>query len=557
MRGIRLALLCLSLAGCASVAPDPRSAAPASADSKTGETTRTVAPSTLPPGSTATGPHSAPDQLGSLLKTVPGALGDTASPAPPGDIWERIRRGFAMPDLDTPIVEQRTRWYASQPEYLERMMRRSSRYLYYIVEQIEARGMPTELALLPFVESAFQPEAVSSAKAAGLWQFIPSTGKDFDLAQNHWKDERRDVVESTRAALDYLQKLYDQFGDWRLALAAYNWGEGSVGRAIERNRRAGLGTGYVDLRMPLETQHYVPKLQAIKNIVADPKRYAVSLPAVVNEPYFVQVHPTRDMDVNTAARLAGMKLADFTALNPAHNRPVIPAAHNTPILLPADKVDLFTANLAAWEATGQPLASWTTYKLAQGDTLATVARRAGISEAQLREANRVPARYKPTPGSTLLIPRDESMDADITAASLAGQFTLVPEQQMRRITYRVRKGESVQSVAARYQIAPQDVIRWNSLTKNSLFAGQRLTLEVPAAAARSAASAGAKTGGGKSAGSKTASSKTASTQGAGAKKTQAATGKKSPAGAAKARSSAKTAGAKGESGKAALAAAQR
>lgn len=534
MGGIRLALLCLSLAGCAGVAPDRHAAASADTDAKAAKT--------------ATGPRAAtaPDPLGSLLHTAPGgASGDTASPAPalapPSDIWERIRRGFAMPDLDTPLAEQRTRWYASQPEYLERMMRRSSRYLYYIVEQIESRGMPTELALLPFVESAFQPEAVSSAKAAGLWQFIPSTGKDFDLAQNHWKDERRDVVESTRAALDYLQKLHDQFGDWQLALAAYNWGEGSVGRAIERNRRAGLGTSYTDLRMPLETQHYVPKLQGIKNIVADPKRYAVSLPAVVNEPYFVKVHPTRDMDVRTAARLAGMTLADFTALNPAHNRPVIPAAHNTPILLPADKVDLFTANLAAWEATGQPLASWTTYTLASGDTLAAVARRAGISEAQLRDANRVPARYKPTPGSTLLIPRDESMDADITAAGLAGQFTLVPEQQIRRITYRVRKGDTVQSVAMRYQVAPQEVIRWNNLTRNSLFAGQRLTLEVPAATARSTATAGAK-----AAGSKSASDK----------KVPAGAGKAAPT--AKPRSgSAKTAGAKGASGKTALAQTKR
>jgi membrane-bound lytic murein transglycosylase D len=522
MGAIRLALLSLSLAGCASVAPDPRGAVPATGPAATSSSaapsTARTAPTPSAPGATVAAPARAataatPDAMSALLQTVPGAVGAESStaPAPPADIWVRIRRGFAMPDLDTPLVEQRTRWYASQPDYLQRMMRRSSRYLYYIVEQIESRGMPTELALLPFVESAFQPEAMSSAKAAGLWQFIPSTGKDFDLAQNHWKDERRDVVESTRAALDYLQKLHDQFGDWQLALAAYNWGEGSVGRAIERNRRAGLGTSYVDLRMPLETQHYVPKLQAIKNIVADPARYSVALPAVVNEPYFVQVHPTRDMDVRTAARLAGMKLEDFTALNPAHNRPVIPAAHNTPILLPADKVDAFTANLAAWEATGQPLASWTTYKLANGETLAVVARRAGISEAQLRDANRVPARYKPTPGSTLLIPRDESMDADISAASLAGQFVLVPEQQMRRITYRVRKGDTVQSVAARYKLAPQDVIRWNGLTKNALFAGQRLALEVPAAATRSGTST-AKAAPGKpaqSAGAKSAAPKPA------------------------------------------------
>ena len=554
MGGIRLALLCLSLAGCASVTPDHRTAAPAAAEAKPAESApRSAAPLASAPTPATAGTQAAgkSDQIGSLLQTVPGALGDApgATLAPPSDIWERIRRGFAMPDLDTPLAEQRTRWYASQPEYLERMMRRSSRYLYYIVEQIESRGMPTELALLPFVESAFQPEAMSSAKAAGLWQFIPSTGKDFDLAQNHWKDERRDVVESTRAALDYLQKLHDQFGDWQLALAAYNWGEGSVGRAIERNRRTGLGTSYVDLRMPLETQHYVPKLQAIKNIVAEPARYAVSLPAVVNEPYFVQVHPTRDMDVRTAARLADMRPEDFIALNPAHNRPVIPAAHNTPILLPANKVDLFTSNLAAWEATGQPLASWTTYKLAPGETLAAVARRAGISEAQLREANRVPARYKPTPGSTLLIPRDESMDTDISAASLAGQFVLVPEQQMRRITYRVRKGDTVQSVAARYKLAPQDVIRWNGLTKNTLFAGQRLTLEVPAAAARSTATAGAKAAG----------SKNASGKGTDEKKVQAAAGKKPQAAATKPRSgSAKTStGSSGSRSKTAVVAAQR
>ena len=286
--------------------------------------------------------------------------------------------------------------------------------MFYIVEEVERRGMPTELALLPFVESAFQPEAVSSAKAAGLWQFIPSTGRDYALAQTVWKDERRSVIDSTRAALDYLQKLYDMFGDWHLALAAYNWGEGSVARAIEKNRRAGRSTAYTSLKMPLETQHYVPKLQAVKNIVAEPERYGIELPPLANSPYFVAVQRTRDIDVGTAARLAEMTPEEFSALNSQFNRPVIVGANSPTLLLPADRVDTFNANLAAWEATGQPLASWTTYRMQPADTLATVAKRVGISEAQLREANRVPPRYKLAPGSTILIPRDETMD-DITA----------------------------------------------------------------------------------------------------------------------------------------------
>ena len=405
------------------------------------------------------------------------------------DLWQRIRLGFKMPDLETRLADDRTRWYASQPEYLARMMHRSSRYLYHIVEEIERRDMPTELALLPFVESAFVPEAHSSAKAAGLWQFIPSTGRNFALEQNVWKDERRDVVESTRAALDYLQKLHDMFGDWHLALASYNWGEGAVSRAIAKNRRAGKPTRYVDLRMPKETQYYVPKLQAMKNIVAEPEKYSVVLPPIDNAPYFIAVHKTRDIDVETAAKLAEMKVDDFRALNPAFNRPVIVGANGgAQLLLPAAKVERFQANLAAWESTGQPLASWTTYKTTTADTLALVAKRVGISEEQLREANQIPPRYRLASGSTILIPRDETMESDIPAASLDGHFSLVPEQaNLRKVTYRVRRGDTVSSVARRWNVQPKDVIVWNRLTTPSLFAGQRLELTVPAAKARKSA----------------------------------------------------------------------
>jgi membrane-bound lytic murein transglycosylase D len=416
---------------------------------------------------------------------------------PPGDdnLWERIRRGFGMPNLETPLAENRTHWYASQADYIDRMAQRSSRYLFHIVEEIERRGMPTELALLPFVESAFQPEAISSAKAAGLWQFIPSTGKTYDLAQNMWHDERRDVIESTRAALDYLQKLYDMFGDWHLALAAYNWGEGAVSRAIEKNRRAGKPTGYTSLRMPRETAYYVPKLQAIKNIVTEPERWGVALPRIDNAPYFVAVHKTRDIDVDTAARLAEMPLADFRALNPAFNRPVIIGAAGAKLLLPADKVDVFHANLAAWEATGQPLASWTTYRMTASDTLSAVAKKAGISEQQLREANRVPPRYRLAPGSTILIPRDETMEDDIAAEFLDARFALVPESaRLRKVTYRVRRGDTLHGVARRWNVDQKDIILWNHLTAPTLFAGQRLELTVPAPKGRPAKGQMAKSG---------------------------------------------------------------
>jgi membrane-bound lytic murein transglycosylase D len=301
-----------------------------------------------------------------------------------------------------------------------------------------------------------------------------------------WKDERRDVVESTRAALDYLQKLYDMFGDWHLALASYNWGEGAVSRAIAKNRRMGRPTRYTDLKMPRETQYYVPKLQAVKNIVADPGKYGVVLPPIDNAPYFIAVHKTRDIDVDTAAKLAEMKVDDFRALNPAFNRPVIlGAGGGAQLLLPATKVERFQANLAAWESTGQPLASWTTYQTSVSDTLASVAKRAGISEEQLRDANQIPPRYRLATGSTILIPRDETMESDIPAASLDGRVALVPEQaNLRKVTYRVRRGDTVTSVAHRWKVLPKDLIIWNRLTSQTLFAGQRLELTVPAAQAR-------------------------------------------------------------------------
>ena len=290
---------------------------------------------------------------GPLKTLTPGQTGSrqVAAAEPPKELWDRIRRGFAMPDLQGELVTDREQWYASRPEYIQRMTGRSSKYLFHIVEELERRQMPTELALLPFIESAFNPQAVSSAKAAGMWQFMPATGKDFALKQNIFRDDRRDVLASTRAALDYLQRLHGMFGDWHLALAAYNWGEGSVGRAIAKNQKLGLGTSYSELSMPAETRQYVPKLQAVKNIVANPQAYSTELPLIENHPYFQQVQITRDIDVVLAARLADIKLEDFKALNPSAHRPVILAAGTPQILLPWDNATVFQRNFEAAAVT--------------------------------------------------------------------------------------------------------------------------------------------------------------------------------------------------------------
>ncbi len=275
-----------------------------------------------------------------IFPPLPRTRLDPAQDGERRNLWGRVREGFAMPELNNELVRKWEQWYAARPDYVQRMTERGGRYLFHIVEEVDKRGMPRELALLPFVESAFNPQAESSARAAGMWQFMPATGKDFELRQNLFRDDRRSVLASTRAALDYLQRLHTLFGgDWQLALAAYNWGQGNVLRAIDHNRRAGLPTGYSDLRMPDETRNYVPKLQAVKNIVARPEAFALTLPLLENHPFFLSVTVDRDIDVALAAQLSGLRLEDFLALNPQMNKPVILAAGTPQLLLPYDNAN--------------------------------------------------------------------------------------------------------------------------------------------------------------------------------------------------------------------------
>ncbi|MDM0045666.1 transglycosylase SLT domain-containing protein [Variovorax dokdonensis] len=390
------------------------------------------------------------------------------SMTPPVDMWDRIRRGFAMPDLDNDLVHDREQWYATRPDYIQRMTERSNKYIFFIVEELERRNMPTELALLPYIESAFNPQAVSSARAMGMWQFMPATGSDYDLKQNIFRDDRRDVIASTRAALDYLQRLYDMFGDWQLALAAYNWGEGSVGRAIKKNQSAGLGTTYSDLNMPAETRMYVPKLQAVKNIVANPSKFGVDLPYISNHPYFTTVELTRDLDVDLAAKLADVRIEDFRALNPAAHKPVLLAAGTPNILLPWDNGVIFERNFKA--LTEGQYASWTAWTVPETMTAANAAQRAGMSETDLRAVNNIPPRMMIKAGSTLIVPRSARVKEDVAAVVAdSGQLSFQPEVVTRRTSVRTRGNESVTSVARRYKLSPSSVAEWNDVPTNHVF----------------------------------------------------------------------------------------
>ena len=366
-----------------------------------------------------------------------------ALPPPPIDVWQRIRAGFRLNNLDGVLVQRQEQWYAGNPEYVTRMVDRGSHFLYHVVEEVERRKMPTEIALLPMIESAYNPQAYSRAHASGMWQFIPSTGKIYGLRQNFWYDGRRDVLAATGAALDYLQKLYDQFGDWTLALAAYNWGEGAVSRAIARNQARGLPTDYESLAMPLETRTYVPKLQAVKNIVANPAQFGIKLADVPNRPYFATVTARRHIDVQLAASLAEISLEEFRFLNPAHNKPVIKAGSSETIVLPVDKIAVFEKN---FETHDRPLVSWQAYTMKRSEQPEKVAAKHGMTLAELKTANNIPGNKKIVAGQTLLVPLRDNADPHLPDLP-APKVTLTRSQPRRAKCYQVSNSGAKKQMA--------------------------------------------------------------------------------------------------------------
>jgi len=404
-----------------------------------------------------------------------------APAAGPTDLWQRIRGGFAMRDLSGPLVVQRQAWYAQRPEQIRIIVERSRRYLFHIVEEVERRGMPTELALLPMVESAFNPMAYSRAHASGLWQFIPSTGRNFNLEQNWWYDGRRDIMASTGAALDYLQSLHDQFGDWHLALAAYNMGENGLARAVERNRARGKPVDYESVSIPTETRRYVPSLQAFKNIVANPGAFNVELDPIPNAPYFVTVTLTRDIDIKVAAGLAEMPVEELVALNPAHNRPVVATAVAPQLVLPADRADVFLINL---EGHVNPLSSWHVYTFKSGDRLEKIAAEHGVTAQRLRAVNGLRAKANPAIGQQLLLPEKGSAAA---SEPLPPIFTPPGTAGGRLVQYQVKKGDTVSSIARTLAAKLADVRAANG--GDQLAVGSTLSIAIAAPASRSTRSA--------------------------------------------------------------------
>ncbi|MBP6902949.1 MAG: transglycosylase SLT domain-containing protein [Burkholderiaceae bacterium] len=403
------------------------------------------------------------------------------------DLWARVRRGLVMPDLDTDHVRKWEQWYGSRPDYVQRMTERGGRYLFHILEEVERRGLPAELALLPFIESAFNPQAMSTAKASGMWQFVPGTGRDFDLKQNLFRDDRRSVLDSTRAALDYLQRLHGMFGDWQLALAAYNWGQGNVQRAIARNQKAGLPTDYLSLRMPEETRNYLPKLQAVENLVLRPQAFGLALPELKNHPYFISVGLSRDIDLDRAAQLAGLPLDEFKALNPQMNKPLILAAGTPQVLLPYDNANRFVRALLAHAEQGEraaPLASWTAWQAPRLMGTAEAAKLVGMDEARLREVNAIPPRMRIKAGSTLLVPRSAHRDDDV-AEHIAdhAMLALAPDAPaLRRMTVKAgRKGDSVATLAQRYRVSVATLVSWNPSARDGRFGpGEAVVVMLPA-----------------------------------------------------------------------------
>ncbi len=493
------------------------------------------------------GKGTAPDDS-AIKATQPGNTLNSAaahpSPAeraqPPVDIWDRLRRGFRLDrHVDQPAVEDYVAYFSRNEAYMSRVTERSRRYIFHVAELLDEANLPAELALLPIVESAYDPFAYSHARASGMWQFIPATARHFGLDENWWYDGRRDVDESTRAAIKYFSYLSERFdGDWELALAAYNAGEGTVRRSIERNKRRGLGTTFWDLKLPRETKRYVPQLLALAEVVSRPDYYHVPLFDVANKPYYATVDVGSQIDLAQAADMADVDIKELYLLNPGFNRWATDPNGSHNLLIPVDKRDSFVTALS--KLPKDQRVSWQRYKIRRGDTLSTIARRYETTVVAIRDSNKlrgnsiragqtllipnasVPAsqyayaldqrvkrsrssgngnkiNYTVRPGDTLWgISRDLKVSVRDLARwnSMAPGDTLRPGNKLvayagsgsdsrttRKLSYRVRNGDSLYRIASKFSLEISDILRWNQINKSTyLQPGQRLTLFVDSAA---------------------------------------------------------------------------
>jgi membrane-bound lytic murein transglycosylase D len=394
------------------------------------------------------------------------AIDEPSVSAPPDSLWARIRAGLRLPRMESSVTRQHEQWFMENVEFREAMFERSKLYLYYIVEEVEKRGMPMEIALLPAIESAYKPYAYSRAKASGLWQFIPSTGRLYGLKTNWWYDGRRDVIASTRAALDYLKKLQSEFnGDWQLALAAYNAGEGRVARAIEWNRRKGLPTDFVHLKqLRIETKHYVPKLMAMANIVTEPQRFGIQLPDVPNEPYFTTVETNSQVDLGVIARLTGMEVDQLHFINPGYTRWTTDPNGHHHVLVPVDKKDALLAGLSSLPDSER--VQWMHHEVRRGETLYSIAHRYSLTVDAIKTSNKIGGSLRV--GQDLLLPISATARVVPIAAPGNARSVRSTTPGNQPIVHKVRSGETLTSIARRYNVLVHQLATWNFMEPNDV-----------------------------------------------------------------------------------------
>lgn len=489
-RGLPLLLAALSLTGCATLseptasntatsAPPAQTAAADAPAPPAQPQDAACTPTTTPPAAengAASGDCNAAangDDTETLIKTeaetplplFPDLLQEAVTAQAPHDrsIWSDIRAGFELPaDVSRPRVQTELAWYSKHAAYLERVTARAEPYLYYILQQLKKRHMPTELALLPVVESAFIPYAYSRSRAAGIWQFTPSTGLHFGLKQNWWYDGRRDIYASTNAALDYLQLLHDQFGSWLLALAAYNSGAGTVQAAIRYNERRHRPTDFWNLDLPRETRHYVPKLLAVKAIVDDPKQYAVQLWPIPNKPYLASVDLKSQIDLALAAKLADIQLKELYLLNPGYNRWATDPDGPHRLLLPASRVDAFKTKLA--KIPSRERVTWIRRRIRSGDTLSQIAAEYHTTTAIIRQTNHLSGNIIRA-GHYLIVPRSSQPYRVYALAGgppRAGSYPLPRGRGQKRV-HTIRSGDTLWDIARRYGVSVKQLARWNGI----------------------------------------------------------------------------------------------
>jgi membrane-bound lytic murein transglycosylase D len=404
------------------------------------------------------------------LSAHPTPIATISTPLPITDVWDRVRQGLTISDYETlhEDSEQQLKWFASHPDYMLRVVNRAQPYLFYIVEEVQKRGLPMEVALLPIVESGFKPNAYSKSHAAGLWQFIPGTGRVYGLPQNWWYDGRRDVIASTQAALTYLEKLHQDFGDWQLAFAAYNCGEGTVARAIKRNQAQGKPIDFWSLKLPRETSAYVPKLMAVSHLIKFPERYELDLTPIDNRPFMDVVNVGSQIDLKIAAKMADVSLDTLYQLNPGFNRWATAPDGPHQLVLPVEKSAQFKAKLANLPAEAR--VKWDRHKIRSGETLGTIAQRYGTTVSVIKKANHLSGTTIRA-GHHLLIP--VSATANNTPPAPAALATKTTN------TYKVKSGDTWWDIAREHDIPVTTLTAWNHASaKTVLRPGQELVIHV-------------------------------------------------------------------------------